>query len=86
MKYARPVVVSDVPGSGIGWVVRHGKTGLLVRPGDPGELGKALEVMGGMSGLREGMGRAAKERFDEVFQIDQVAQEIAVMYQDILRT
>jgi len=84
MHYARPVVASDVPGSGIGWVVRHGETGLLVRPGDPQELAKALAVMGEISGLREGMGRAAKERFDEIFHIDQVAREMAVLYQNIL--
>ncbi len=85
MRYARPVVASDVPGSGIGWVVSHGKTGLLVDPGDPVELAKALQMMGEKHELREVMGRAARERFDEVFQIDRISREIKVMYRSVLR-
>jgi rhamnosyl/mannosyltransferase len=84
MQYSKPAVVSEVPGSGMGWVVRHGNTGLLVRPGEPEQLARALEVMGERQGLRENMGRRAKERFDKVFKIDRVAQQIAAMYQDIL--
>lgn len=86
MRYGRPVVASDVAGSGIGWVVRQGETGLLVPPGDPVGLSKALRVMGERSGLREGMGHAAKRRFDEVFQIDKVAKKIGLIYQEILRS
>lgn len=84
MQYSKPAVVSEVPGSGMGWVVRHGNTGLLVRPGEPEQLARALEVMGEKQELRENMGRRAKERFDKVFKIDRVAQQIAAMYQDIL--
>ncbi len=84
MSYGKPAVAGDVPGSGIGWVVRDGQTGLLVRPGDPVELAKALEVIGKRHGLREDMGRAAKKRFDEVFRIDKVAHEMALMYRNTL--
>jgi glycosyltransferase involved in cell wall biosynthesis len=34
MRYAKPIVASDIPGSGPGWVVREGDCGWLVPPGD----------------------------------------------------
>ncbi|MCF8129423.1 MAG: glycosyltransferase, partial [Deltaproteobacteria bacterium] len=34
MRYGKPIVASDIPGSGPGWVVREGYCGWLVPPGD----------------------------------------------------
>ena len=83
MRYSKPAVASDVRGSGIGWVVRHKQTGLLVRPGDPIDLARALRVMAEIPELRKRMGKAAAERFDKVFRIDQVARKLMAMYQTI---
>jgi glycosyltransferase involved in cell wall biosynthesis len=83
MRFAKPVVASDVAGSGIGWVVSQKETGLLVPPGDSIELAKALQIMAEGSELRKRMGKAAVQRFNKVFHIDKVAQEIMVIYRDI---
>lgn len=47
MRYAKPVVASDVPGSGIGWVVKHEETGFLIPSGDSIQLARALGNGGG---------------------------------------
>lgn len=84
MRYAKPVVASDVEGSGIGWVVENGVSGILVPPADAGALGAAIQRMMEDDGLRRGMARAALERFERHFQIDRVADRIAALYKEIL--
>jgi rhamnosyl/mannosyltransferase len=85
MRYAKPVVASDVPGSGIGWVVKHEETGFLTPPGDSIQLARALEAMAEAPALRGRMGQAAEERFNNIYQIDRVSVEIRGVYEAILR-
>ncbi len=58
MSCGRPVVATDVGGNPE--LVENGKTGLLVEPKDSGSLSKALERLLQNSGLRTGMGKAAR--------------------------
>jgi rhamnosyl/mannosyltransferase len=85
MRYAKPVVASNVPGSGIGWVVKHEGTGFLIPPGDSIQLAKALGAMAKTPALRGRMGQAAEERFNKIYQIDRVSVEIMGVYEAILR-
>lgn len=83
MRYGKPVVASDIPGSGIGWVVEAGVTGFLVRPGDPVQLAGALRKIFDLPKVKLQMGQSALGRFQEVFQIDHVAREIILLYHQI---
>jgi len=51
--FERPVVASAV--GGIPEMVSHGRTGMLVRPGDAGALARALRLMASNPGLRRRM-------------------------------
>lgn len=66
MAAGRPVVASAV--GGLVELVEEGRTGVLVRPGDPAELARGLLRLGGDPGLRAAMGMAARAvaatRFD----------------------
>jgi colanic acid/amylovoran biosynthesis glycosyltransferase len=66
MACALPVVASDI--SGIPELVEHGRTGLLVPPGQPAAVADALELLASNRRLRERIGRAAcaviSARFD----------------------
>ena len=84
MRYGKPVVASDIHGSGIGWVVEDGVTGFLVPPGDPVLLAGSLKKLFDRPELKSQMGRSALERFLGVFQIDHVAQEIILLYHQVL--
>ncbi len=85
MRYGKPVVASDIPGSGIGWVVEDGVTGFLVPPGDPVLLAGSLRKFFDCPELNLQMGRSALERFRKVFQIDRIAQEIILLYHQTLK-
>lgn len=80
MRYEKPVVASDVPGSGMGWVVRHGETGVLVRPGDAEDLAGALRALARDPEAREAMGKQGGERFRAHFHIDSVARDVLGLY------
>jgi len=84
MRYGKPVVASNIPGSGIGWVVEDGVTGILVPPGDPVHLAMSLKKLFNRPDLKSRMGRSALERFQKVFQIDHVAQDIILLYHQML--
>jgi len=85
MRYGKPVVASNIPGSGIGWVVEDGITGFLVPPDDPVLLAGALRKLFSLPELKLFMGQSALERFRKVFQIDHVAQEIILLYHETLK-
>ena len=85
MRYGKPVIASNIPGSGIGWVVEDGVTGFLVPPGDPVLLAGALRKLFSLPELKLFMGQSALERFGKVFQIDHVAQEIILLYNQALK-
>jgi rhamnosyl/mannosyltransferase len=85
MRYGKPVVASDIPGSGIGWVVNDGVTGYLTVPGDPTSLADAIQRMFKDPKRRLQMGKNAQERFFRVFQIDHVAQDVILVYDQIMK-
>ncbi len=86
MRYGKPVVASNIPGSGIGWVVRDEVTGYLTHPGDPTSLANAIQRVFRDEKRRLQMGKNAQERFLEVFQIDHVAQDVILVYDHIMKS
>jgi len=83
MRYAKPVVATDVSGSGMGWIIGHMETGLLVKPGDVDDLARALQLLCQRPDLRERMAEAGRKRFNAVFRIDQVADRISSLYLEV---
>lgn len=63
-----PVVATAA--GGLREVVEHGKTGLLVPPGDPAALLRALERVGTEPELNARMGSAARRRVEEHFSLE----------------
>lgn len=80
MRAGRPVVSSDIPGSGVGWVNRDGVTGLTVPPGDAAALGAALNRVLADDTLRGRMGRAARQRYEDEFTADQMTERTLRLY------
>lgn len=84
MRYGKSVIASDIPGSGVGWVVNHKETGLLVEPGNVSELAGALTDMQGNQEMRHQMGKAGADRFEKYFHIKNVAQKIKEIYSNLI--
>ena len=84
MRFGKPVVVGDIPGSGAGWVVRQAGHGLLVPPGDPVKLAAALRELQHDSVRRESLGQAGATALRERFGIEPVATAVAELYRRVL--
>ena len=80
MRYGKPAVASDIPGSGVGWVVEHERTGILVPPGDPVALSAALDRLAGDAALRAALGARCVDAFEHRFDIAKTAAIIAELY------
>ena len=84
MSRGLPCIATSVPGSGMSEVVRHGETGILVRPGSARDLGQALRRLAADPELRLRLGRAGRERFARNYAMVEVARRIRSVYEDVL--
>ena len=84
MRFGKPVVVSDIPGSGTGWVVRQAHYGLLTPPGDPLALAAALRELQADPARRAELGLAGKTGLRERFGIGPVATAVIDCYRQAL--
>jgi len=84
MRFGKPTVVTDVAGSGMGWVVDHGVTGLKVEPGNADALALALQQLGADRGAARRMGERGREKFDRMFEISRTVDDILDTYRAAL--
>jgi glycosyltransferase involved in cell wall biosynthesis len=79
----RALIASDI--RGCREVVEHGVNGLLVKPGDPMALAKAIEELVTDQDLRTKMGIASREKAVKTFSIDVVNQKTLEIYHHYLQ-
>ncbi len=77
-----PVVASAI--YGIPELVKEGETGLLVEPENEAMMAEALGRIIARGELAARFGRAARERYEELFTLERSARETAVVYRDLL--
>jgi glycosyltransferase involved in cell wall biosynthesis len=79
----RPIVTTDMPGCRD--VVRDGKEGFIVPPGDVEAAALAIVKLAGDPALRARLGAAANARFHERFTEDAVKASVANLYRSLVR-
>ena len=84
MRFGKPVVIGDIPGSGAGWVVRQAGHGLLTPPGDVAALAVALQTLQHDPERRRLLGQAGEVALREQFGIEPVAKAVAELYRRVL--
>ena len=84
MLMSKPIVATDIDGSGVPWVNQHETTGLNVPAGDAGELAAALTRLLGDEPLRRRFGAAARARYLREFTADLMTQRTLALYQRLL--
>ena len=84
MRAGLPAVASAIPGSGVGYVVDDGVTGLLAPPGDERALAAALGRYADDPALRRQHGDAGRARWRATFTPDRVAQASLDLYRSIV--
>ena len=84
MYLARATIASDVPGSGMGWIVDHQETGLKVPPRDSASLASALRRLQGNRDKISEFGARGRAKFDHMFHISKSAAATAGLYAKLL--
>ncbi|MEJ5359467.1 MAG: glycosyltransferase family 4 protein [Desulfobacterales bacterium] len=77
-QHGLPAVASRL--GGIPEVIAHGRTGLLVPPGDPEALAAAILQLAADPGLRSRLGRAARAEYEQRFRAERMIAEIEAVY------
>lgn len=80
----KPVIASQIKGSGMPWVVAQGGHGVVTQPGDSAALSHALNTLKNNASKRKRLGETGRESFDRYFHIRSVEREIAEIYNSVL--
>ena len=84
MRAGKPVLASDIPGSGVGTVVVDEETGLKVPPRDAPALARALQRLAGDVALRGRLGAAGRARWEREYRMDAVTAQWTALYREVL--
>ncbi len=85
MRYGKPLLVSNLPGSGMTWVARDGQNAVLVPPEDVVAWRAALLALADSPAKHQIMGRLGAERYARDFDIRIVAARIDWLYDLMFR-
>ena len=80
MRYGKPLLVSDLKGSGVTWVARDGENAILVPPEDVPAWRQALDALAASPLRRMALGQAGQERYLREFDIASVARRLEPVY------
>ena len=84
MYFGKATVISEVPGSGMGWIVDHGVTGLKVPPADSGALAAAFRQLQTDRATLARFGENGRTRFNQQFHICKPAAGVIDIYSRLL--
>lgn len=85
MVMGKPVVATDIVGSGVPWVNVHGVTGFNTPVGQALPLAATLSRLLADEKLRERMGNAARQRYLQEFHADGMTQRTMALYDSLRR-
>ena len=80
MRYGKPLLVSQLPGSGMTWVARHGQNAIVVPPLDIEAWRGALTSLAASPEKRQLLGHLGHQRYVREFDIGNVARRIDQVY------
>ncbi|SDK91949.1 glycosyltransferase family 4 protein [Pseudomonas indica] len=81
--YGKPMISSEI-GTGTSYINIHGQTGIVVPPGDPLAFREAMRRLWEDPALAARMGRAAEERYWQLFTAERMGQQTAALYSGLL--
>ena len=84
MSFGKPVVATNIKGSGVSWVNQNGVTGLNVEPKNPKALADAIRFICENPEIYIKMSKNALKRFKEEFTIEKEILRILEIYNKLL--
>jgi glycosyltransferase involved in cell wall biosynthesis len=85
MRYGKPLLVSELAGSGVNWVARNGQNAMVVPAGDVDAWRAGLTALANSRAKRELLGHLGHERYQREFQIAAIERRISGVYDLALR-
>lgn len=85
MAVGKPIVATNIPGSGVSWVNAHGVSGLNVSTHNGRELAEAIMCICEDSEVYEQYSIRAKSRYEELFRNDVMIDKLIELYNNLLR-
>jgi glycosyltransferase involved in cell wall biosynthesis len=82
--FGKPLITTNVEGSGMNYVNKHNETGLVVPPKNSKALAEAINTILSNEKLYETFSKNALERFKE-FEIESIANKIIEVYEIVLK-
>jgi len=82
MAMGLPCIATDVSGSNE--LIEHGKSGLIVAPGDSTSLAEAIGILIEDEHLRRSLGHSARRRIEERYSLDSIARAYLKLYLRLL--
>lgn len=80
---AKPLICCEI-GTGTTWINRHGETGLVVPPADPGALAQAINTLAADEALCVRLGNSARVRWQQYFSPGAVGAGYRKLYDELL--
>ena len=82
MRWAKPVIVADIPGSGAPWLVRSSDSGIVVPTGAWDQLTEAIRLLKDDPELRQSLGTNGREALAGRFSIGAAVASIDAIYDE----
>ncbi len=79
----KPLISCEI-GSGTSFVNIHNSTGLVVAPGDPAQLARAMNTLVDDSALAHRLGATARRRYEALFSGSAMGESYASLYRELL--
>jgi len=80
MKYGKPVIACDTGGTPE--VVNHGKSGILIEPGNPAQLAGAIIDLAKDKTVRKRLGDNGKNRLKQKFSMEKLLDNTCMYYKE----
>ncbi|MEN7551987.1 glycosyltransferase [Rapidithrix thailandica] len=84
MSLAKPIVATNIDGSGVSWVNSDSETGYNVEPKNPRALAKAIKIIANNPKLKAKFSTNAENRFHNYFTREQMIENIHNIYTEVL--
>lgn len=81
MSCGKPVVSTDIPGSGVSWVNKDGESGIVVPPCDAKAFADALVRITSDKGVYRKYSEGAAARFEQMFTFDKMIDNCQAVYE-----
>lgn len=84
MAFSKPILATNIIGSGTSWVNKHNFSGINVDPGNPSQLAEAIKLILSSEELIKKYSIGARSRFEDEFTRDKMVDKIIKVYSEII--